>query len=198
MNLLKWLIGYPLFTIFGPFRTTGARNIPRQGGLIILCNHLADCDPIATQLACPRGIQFMSKHELWDMRFLGAFMRWWGGFPVKRGEPDRSALRLASELAKSGAAVGIYPEGKLSEDGHLQELKPGAALIIRLAGVPVICCGLRGTNKILPYGKLIPRPAFSWVTANWGEPRSFDKDTSTEEIISWAEAEFRRLIPEPK
>lgn len=197
LPLARYLIIGPILTIFGPFRFSGSGRVPRKGGLIILCNHLADCDPVALQGACPRGIQFMSKSELWEMKVVGPLLKWWGSFAVKRGEPDRAALRLAAELAKSGAAVGIFPEGQLSENGKLQEIKPGAALIIRMAGVPVICCGLHNTNRIMPYGKLVPRPAFAWVTATWGEARTFDKDATTEEIVAWIEAEFRRLIPEP-
>ncbi|MBS1702286.1 MAG: 1-acyl-sn-glycerol-3-phosphate acyltransferase [Armatimonadetes bacterium] len=198
IELLRYLVVFPLLTLLGPLRFRGWNRVPRKGGLIILCNHLADCDPVVLQAACPRGIQFMSKSELWDMKVVGPMMKWWGAFPVKRGEPDRASLRIAAELAKGGAAVGIFPEGQLSEDGLLQEIKPGAALIIRMAGVPVICCGLRNTNRILPYGKLVPRPAFAWVSANWGEVREFSKESTTEEIVAWAESEFRRLIPEPK
>ena len=198
LPFLRYFDAYPILTILGPYRISGSRRVPRKGGLIILCNHLADCDPIALQAACPRGIQYMSKSELWEMKVVGPILKWWGCFAVKRGEPDRGALRIAAELAKSGAAVGIFPEGQLSEDGKLQELKPGAALIIRMAGVPVICCGLRNTNRILPYGKMVPRPSFAWVTANWGEVREFGKDDSTDDIIAWAEAEFRRLVPEPR
>jgi 1-acyl-sn-glycerol-3-phosphate acyltransferase len=196
--LMKYLIGFPLFMILGPFRVRGWRNVPRNGGVIILCNHLSDCDPVSTQLACPRAVQFMSKSELWDIKWLGAFMKWWGNFSVKRGEPDRTSLRVASELAKAGRAVCIYPEGQISEDGRLQPLKPGSALIVRMASVPVIVCGMNGTNKIMPYANLVPRPALSWVTVSWGEAKTFGKDATNEEIIEWADAEFRRLIPDPK
>lgn len=198
IEILRYLVVFPLLTILGPFRFRNWKHVPRKGGLIILCNHLADCDPVVLQAACPRGIQFMSKSELWDMKIVGPLMKWWGAFPVKRGEPDRASLRIASELAKGGAAVGVFPEGQLSEDGHLQEIKPGAALIIRMAGVPVICCGLRNTNRMVPYGSMIPRPALACVTANWGDVRQFDKDSTNEEIVGWIEQEFRRLIPEPK
>jgi 1-acyl-sn-glycerol-3-phosphate acyltransferase len=183
--------------LLGPFRVRGWRNVPRKGGLIVLCNHLSDCDPVATQLACPRGIQFMSKSELYEMKWLGMIMNWWGNFPVKRGEPDRNSLRIASELAKSGAAVCIYPEGKISEFATLLPLKPGAALIVRMAEVPVIVCAMNGTNRMMPYTKVIARPALGWITVSWSEPKTFGKDASNEDILEWAEAEFRRLIPEP-
>jgi 1-acyl-sn-glycerol-3-phosphate acyltransferase len=169
-----------------------------QGGLIVIANHLADADPMVVQYACPRGIHFMSKSELWTVPVLKNFFAWWGSFPVKRGSPDRASLRLAAELAKAGRVVGIFPEGQLSEDTKLQPIREGAALIVRMAGVPVICCGIKNTNRIMPYGKLIPRPSLAKVTAVWGEARHFDGDATNEEIAAWMESELRRLIPEPK
>lgn len=198
ISLLRWFIGFPLFTVLGPYRIRNKKNVPKTGGLIVLSNHISDCDPIVSQLACPRGMQFMSKSELWEIKWLGKFMKWWGNFSVKRGEPDRQSLRTASELAKSGAVVCIYPEGKISENGQLGPLMPGSALIIRMAGVPVICCGMHGNDKVMPYTKLVPRPAFSWVTSTWGEAKTFDKDCTNEEIIEWAESELARLIAESK
>lgn len=185
-----------LFTLLGPFRVRHRNKIPREGGLVILANHLADVDPIAVQISCPRPIYFMAKSELFNMPILGWIIKMFRAFPVKRGEPDRSALRMAAETAKLGHAVCVFPEGQLSEDGKLQELKAGSALVVKLAGTPVICCGLKRTNAIMPYGKILPRPAFGWVTASWGQVRTFDRKDSVEDIIAWAEGEIRRLIGE--
>lgn len=182
-----------LFWVLGPVVTKGRYRVPRKGGVIILANHLADVDPVVTQMACPRDIYFMAKSELFDMKIVGSVLRYWNAFPVKRGEPDRNALKHAAELAKAGHVVCVYPEGQLSETGELQPLKAGIALIVRMAGVPVICLGLRNTNRVLPYGSLIPRPAFRAVRAEWGEPREFSHGASTEEILAWTEAQLRAL-----
>jgi len=189
MRLLCWV----LFTLLGPFRAVGRSNIPRQGGLLILANHRADVDPIVVQLACPRPIYYMAKSELFTIPILGRIMRCFRAFPVKRGEPDRSSIKRAVAYAHAGQATCLFPEGQLSETGELQELKPGAALIVRMAGVPVICCGVKNTERILPYGKLLPRPALRWVTCAWGEPRTFERHATTEEIIDWANGELLRL-----
>jgi 1-acyl-sn-glycerol-3-phosphate acyltransferase len=165
--------------------------------VIVIANHLSDADPLVLQYLSPRPIHYMSKSELWPIPLLGGILRWWGAFPVKRGAPDRTSLRLASELAKAGRAVCIFPEGQLSEDGRLQKIREGAALIVRMAGVPVVCCGLRNTNRMVPYGKLIPRPSFTRVTATWGDARTFGRDATNEEIVAWMESELRTLIPEP-
>lgn len=187
-----------LFWVFGPVITKGRYRVPKSGGLIVLANHLADCDPLVTQMACPRDIYFMAKSELFDMKVVGSVLRYWKAFPVKRGEPDRSALKRAAELAKEGHVVCIYPEGQLSENGELQELKSGIALIIRMAGVPVICLGIRNTNLILPYGSLIPRPALRFVRTEWGEPHQFPSGVSTEEVLGWAEGQLRCLTGQTK
>lgn len=195
-----WLgFGHLVFGILGGIRKRGRDRVPRRGGLLVVANHLSDCDPPVVQLACPRHVFFMAKHDLFEMRFVGLFLRYWGAFPVRRGEPDRQALKHAIELLKAGYAVGIFPEGQLSEDGRLQPILPGVALIARQTGVPVICCGLVGTQHVLPYAKLVPQ--FAWgkeVSASWGEPRQFEKSAETAEIVAWIESELRALIREPK
>ena len=120
-----------------------------------MANHIADVDPPYLQLACPRPFHGMGKSELFEIKVLGACMRFCGAFPVKRGEPDRASLRHAISLLEDGEALAIFPEGEASETGELLPLKPGIAFIARHTGVPVICCGIRGTNRVLPYGKLI-------------------------------------------
>jgi 1-acyl-sn-glycerol-3-phosphate acyltransferase len=160
---------------------------------VILANHIADVDPIALQVCCPRLVHFMAKSELFAMPLIGPFLRWFHVFPVRRWEPDKGALRHAVALAKAGEAVCVFPEGQLSETGDLQPLLPGAALIVRMAGAPVICCGLLRMNRIIPYGSLIPRPALGWVTVAWGEARRFGPDATAEEILGWAEGQLRML-----
>ena len=181
------------FGLLGPYRVRGAYRVPREGAVLILPNHIADLDPPFVQFACPRPVHFMAKSELFEMKVIGPLIRFFGAFPVKRGEPDRTSIRHAVELLKSGEAVGVFPEGQLSEDGERQEMKSGVALIIRMARCPVICCGIKGTDKILPYGKVLPRPAFSTIEAVWGEPREFEKGATTEEILEWVRGQLAEL-----
>lgn len=204
-RFMRW-IGIPvlrlffglLFLILGPVSTRGKYRVPRSGGVLILSNHLADVDPIAVQLACPRPIHFMAKSELFEMKVIGPLLRFYKAFPVKRGEPDRHALKKCAELLQAGEVVCVFPEGELSESGELLPLKAGVALIVRMAGVPVICLGVRGTDKVMPYGKTMPRPSFGQVRCEWGEARTFEKETSAEDIMAWAEGQLRALTGQEK
>jgi 1-acyl-sn-glycerol-3-phosphate acyltransferase len=188
-KFVAWL----LMAALGRIKVTGKKNIPREGGLLILSNHRSDCDPVAVQVACRRPIRFMAKSELFEMKGVRTVLHWIKAFPVKRGEPDKSAIKYSIAQVQAGECVGVFPEGQLTEDGKLQELKPGVALIVRLAGVPVICVGLENTDGVVPYGSLIPRMSKKRVRVNWGEVRTFDRHAPPEEILGWADAELKRL-----
>lgn len=186
LRALCWVI----MTLLGPLRRYNANRVPKKGGVLILSNHLADIDPIVVQLACKRPVYFMAKSELFEMKGIRYILKLFRAFPVKRGEPDRSSLKHAINLLKEGRAVCVYPEGELSETGELLPLKPGVALIVRQAEACVICLGITGSNRVMPYGKTTPRPAFHAIKAKWGEPRCFMKEDSAEAILEWATNEL--------
>lgn len=186
------------FKILGRLRSRGGDRVPKKGGLLVFPNHRSDCDPPVVHAVATRPMHFMAKSELFEMK-LTAWAMWLSeAFPVRRGEPDRAALRHAAELAKLGEAVCIFPEGQLTETGELQPIKAGVALIVRMAGVPCVCLGLKHTEQVVPYGTLRPRFSKERVEANWGEPRTFDKNATAEEITAWIESELRRLTGEKK
>ena len=202
----KWrlLVAFPFiravcwatFKILGRLRFEGAERVPRTGGVLVFPNHRSDCDPPVVHAVSPRPMHFMAKSELFEMRLTSWAMWFSEAFPVRRGEPDRAALRHAAELAKIGEAVCVFPEGQLSTDGKVQPVKAGVALIVRMAGVPCVCLGLRHTEEVVPYGSLRPRFSKHRVEAVWGEPRTFAKDAPAEEITGWIESELKRLSGE--
>lgn len=183
-----------LLILFGPVRLAGKQNVPKQGGVLIVSNHLSDCDPAVIGYALPRGAHYMAKRELFSIPILSTIIRVLQAFPVDRGTADRSAIRKTVELLQAGEAVVIFPEGQLSETGELQPLMPGVAMIVVRSGVPVVCVGLKGTTKIIPFKKLWPRPAFGGVSARIGEPKRFAENAGHAEILAWISDELARLI----
>jgi 1-acyl-sn-glycerol-3-phosphate acyltransferase len=139
----------------------------------------------------------MAKSELFAIPVLGSIIRGLHAYPVDRGEPDRAALRKTISLLQAGDAVVMFPEGQISEDGEPQPLLPGAALIARSAGVPVVCAGIVGTDRIIPFKKIIPRPAFGGVHVRFGTPASFPKEAKQEEILDWVRGQFAALTLTP-
>ena len=67
-----------------------------------------------------------------------------------------TSLSAGEEILKSGALLGIYPEGTRSPDGRLYRGKTGVAKLILATGVPVIPVAMIGTDKVQPIGRRIP------------------------------------------
>src|SRR5690349_20400428 len=93
------------FYLFGGIRVEGRENLPATGGVLITPVHISDYDPLAVGIALPRPCWTMAKSEIFTWPMLGLLARWLHGFPVKRGSPDRAALRRAIELLRQGEAV---------------------------------------------------------------------------------------------
>jgi 1-acyl-sn-glycerol-3-phosphate acyltransferase len=151
-------------------RFIGAHNVP-PGGAILAGNHVSYLDPVLLWCGAPRPVHFMGKIELWESRLVGGILNLLLAFPVHRGAPDRAALSTATELLRSGALVGMFPEGtRHRADGpdELGEANSGAAFIAMRAGIPVIPVGIHGTADVLPPGARLPR--FPRVTFVYGEP----------------------------
>lgn len=135
----------------GGFVVRGRENVPSQGGAILCANHVSFLDPPALGMAVyPRRAYFMAKKELFDIPFLGLFIRNSYAFPVDREANDRQAIRFAIEILQQGELLGVFPEGQRSPDGSLQPGNFGPAFMASKAGVPIIPCALKETDKVLP------------------------------------------------
>ncbi len=154
-----------LLRVLGRLRSSGEANVPRSGGVLLCPNHLSDCDPPAIFVSTPRRAWFVGKSELFEIPVLGWFFAHFQGFPIKRDSADRAALRRIEALLKAGQVVVVFPEGRLSENGKLGRVQPGAALLSLRTGAPIVPVVLRNTDKVLPYGDLWPRFSRETVTA---------------------------------
>lgn len=162
-----------LFAVMGRLRIEGVKNIPRKGGAILAANHRSASDWPAIGVSCPRPLRWMAKDDLFDVPVIGPFARLFRAFPVRRGTADRAALRIAEELVAGGDALVIFPEGAVSETATLQPFKHGLALVALRTGAPVVPVALIGTERLVPYGKNLPRPTWKPVRIRFGAPLDF-------------------------
>lgn len=163
------------FPFFVWLRVEGRNNVPRRGGLIVIANHLSVADVPALWYAAPRHLCFLGRHDILSVPVVGAIARLAKMVPIKQRAPDRNGLKLAVETVQRGEALAIFPEGELSESRELQPFLPGILLILRQTRAPVVPVGIIGTEQILSYGKLVPKPAFGAVTVRFGQPIPADE-----------------------
>nr|WP_246305395.1 lysophospholipid acyltransferase family protein [Nocardioides marinisabuli] len=130
---------------------TGTEHVPREGGVLLACNHVGYVDFVYGGLAAnPSGrlVRFMAKREIFDHPLGGPLMRSLHHIEVDRGE-GLASFRTAVDFLQRGEAVGIFPEATISRSMDLKEFKTGAVRIAAEAGVPVVPVILWGTQRMM-------------------------------------------------
>ncbi len=181
-------------------RIEGREHEPAQGPFIVAGNHASSIDPPLVGIALRHRAAYMAKHELFDVPVLGPLLRSIGVFPVRRGEPDRRAIRRSLDVLESGGILVMFPEGTRSPDGRLQKPEPGAAMIALRTGALVLPAAVVNSHRILPKGSR--RPKFQQVIVRLGPPLTIPKVVGRldhETLEEWGtriiEA-IERLLPE--
>ncbi len=153
---LGWWVG---------LRVDGAEHVPRSGPAIVAMNHESALDiPIAV-LACPRGITFMAKRELFKNAFVAWALRELGGFIVERDRFDVAAVEMALAVLAADGVLGMYPEGTRSP-GRLLPFLDGAAWLALRTGAPIVPCAISGTED----GRRASRPRGVRVQVSFALP----------------------------
>lgn len=166
-SLSKALIRLILKVVCG-FRVDGREHEPATGPVIVVSNHLSDLDPLVVGAALRRRVTFMAKHELFKVPGVGWWVSACGAFPVRRGAPDRQALRTALGILEKGGVLVMFPEGTRGRDRTLREPEPGAALLARRTGATLLPVAVLGTDIVLP--RDAHRPHLGRISVRIGPP----------------------------
>lgn len=149
------------------WQVKGRENVPDQGSLLIVCNHLHVVDPPIIAASIQIKTVIMAKEELYRGRWSRFWVQNFGTFPVRRGVPDRRALSQAEYWLKQGVSLIMFPEGKRSSTIEMQPALLGSALIASRLNVPVLPVSITGTEKLREPGWWLRRPR---ITITIGQP----------------------------
>src|SRR5581483_5411940 len=159
----------------------GLEYIPRTGPLLVIINHNSFLDPLVPCVFVRNDMYPMAKAEALNHR-LGFALKWYGAFPVRRGEGDAGALKTALRVLKAGHAMLMAPEGTRNPEGTLQEGHEGAALLAALSHAPILPVSMRGGA---PYLKNVKQLRRTPITMRAGKPlivRSLEKKPTRDEL----------------
>ena len=130
----------------------GKENLPESGPAIFCSSHVTAHDPIMIGCYSKRFIHYMAKDSLFKNKFIAAFLRHVGAFPISRGKGDMDAINEAMDYIKNGGVMCIFLEGTRSKDGVPAKPKSGVGLIASQTKVPVIPVAIIGENGRNPKG----------------------------------------------
>jgi 1-acyl-sn-glycerol-3-phosphate acyltransferase len=147
----------------------GQSNVPRTGPLLVTMNHLGGGDPVLVIGYAGRPLAIAGKVEVLGWPVIGPLARAYGMIPLRRGEPERAALKRMLAVLEAGQALLIAPEGRESLTGALEQGKTGPAFLALHASAPILPVAITGTawRDVLPAWRRLRRPL---VTITFGEP----------------------------
>lgn len=168
-------------------------HIPRSGGVLVLSNHQSYLDPVLIGAHLRRPMSYLAKSELFSNRYFGALLRSLRAFPVKQGSGDVGAVKETIRRLQEGHMLTIFPEGSRCEDGQIGPILPGAALVVKRAGVPIIPCVVEGSFLAWPRSRKLPlrHP----VSVMFGPPMQIDH-LSAREITQLIDRTLRQMFEE--
>ena len=144
MRFLIWLLVHTVYRL----ERSGLENIPESGPAVLVCNHVSFVDALVIAAACPRPVRFVMDHQIFKIPVLSFVFRTGRAIPIAPAREDPAALERAyDEIAgalEAGDIVGIFPEGKITQDGELNPFRPGIKRIVERTPVPVVPLALRG------------------------------------------------------
>lgn len=155
-------------TLFQDLKVYNVTNVPLTGGVLLLSNHQSFVDPAFIASKLPRKLSFLARSGLFEPIVFGWLIRQLNAFPVKQGKGDVGAMKQSIALLQQGKALLMFPEGQRTENGRLQEIAPGAALIVKRAKVPIVPVAIEGAFDVWPKHRMLPRTGK--VRINFGKP----------------------------
>jgi 1-acyl-sn-glycerol-3-phosphate acyltransferase len=136
--------------------------------------HRGNVDTPLVAVLTRRRLRYLGKDGLWQFRWSAWFFDNMGGFPVRRGTPDREAMRWAEDCLDAGEPVVMFPEGTRRRGPIVrrEELLEGVAFVALRKGVPIVPVGIGGSGRAIEKGSKILWPGR--LTLVVGPPISVD------------------------
>lgn len=171
-SFLRGLVRVLLAIVNGRATYLHREDLP-TGPYILVGPHRTWFDPVYFALgASPRKFSFMAKEELFQNPILRWILRHANAFPVNRDNPGPSVIKTpVRTLRQSDLSLIIFPSGSR----HSAELKGGAAVIAKMAKVPLIPTVYQGP---LTFKQLFSRHR---VTIAYGKPITIDRKLKLDE-----------------
>ncbi|MCR9213668.1 MAG: 1-acyl-sn-glycerol-3-phosphate acyltransferase, partial [Proteobacteria bacterium] len=144
MRFLVWI----MISIMYRITLKKVENIPDEGGVLLVCNHVSYVDAMVIAGSIRRPVRFVMDHNIFKIPVFGFIFRTAGAIPISSRKADEetyeAAFKKIADYLRDGEIVLIFPEGMLTPDGEIASFRPGVERILEETPVAVIPMGLSG------------------------------------------------------
>lgn len=173
MRFVIYIISHIMYRM----KTYNAENIPDEGPAMLAANHVSFIDWMLILSASPRPVRFVIYEPIYNSIWLHWLFKAAKAIPIDSAKKNMQAfLASTSEIAKAlenGELICIFPEGKLTSDGEIDQFKRGIEMFIKKTAVPVVPIRLNGLWGSMFSRKnkwRLPRLRWSAIEVIVGEP----------------------------
>jgi 1-acyl-sn-glycerol-3-phosphate acyltransferase len=143
----------PPIALWFNWRFEGREHIPKEGPLIVACNHVSYFDPLAHALMMVksgRRPRFLTKSEMYKGYFMRHLLEGAKQIKVERGSGSAAPVKAAIAALAQGETVMIYPEATITRNPDFTPMqgKTGMARIALASGAPVVPVAVWGSQHV--------------------------------------------------
>lgn len=123
-------------------------KIPMKGACLVVCNHVSYMDALILSATIRRPTRFVMYYKIFNIPILNFIFKQTKAIPIagykENKEVYENAFKEIKKALDNEEAIFIFPEGKLTRDGNINEFKGGVDKILKESTVPVYPLALQG------------------------------------------------------
>jgi hypothetical protein len=144
MRFLVWLLIHSVYRV----KAKGLENIPEEGAVMLVCNHVSYVDALIIAACVRRPVRFVMYYKIYNLPILNFVFRTAKTISIAGKYENAALLDKAFDdidhALAAGDVVCVFPEGKLTVNGNMRTFRNGIEKIINRRAVPVIPMALQG------------------------------------------------------
>ena len=206
-SLLRQLLRTTL-SLHYKFIVNGLKNLPWEGPVFLVSNHISYIDWALIQMASPRPLRFVLSRRSYEKWYVRLILSQMNVIDLDLAHPEK-AMQEAHESLLRGEAVVVFPENALSPTGNVNRFRLDYSSAIKdvpkLTLLPLYVQGLWGSSYSMASAGYqdIVHSGGRIVSVAFGKPVPVDcgnvqmlRSIQELSITAW-EAYIRRLRPVP-
>jgi acyl-[acyl-carrier-protein]-phospholipid O-acyltransferase/long-chain-fatty-acid--[acyl-carrier-protein] ligase len=137
VRFLNWLATHTIYRL----KIEGAHNVPKEGGALLLCNHVSYIDALIVSASLKRPIRFIMYRQIYNLPIINTICKIMKAIPIDYQDGPKGivrSLQAARAAVDEGDVVCIFPEGGLTRTGNLLPFNRGFEKIMDGLDKPIV------------------------------------------------------------